>query len=413
MSLRTGLSGLNAAATDLNVIGNNVSNANTVGFKKANAHFADSYAAAIANTAPTMGQTGIGVQVARIATEFTQGNIDVTNNPLDIAINGGGFFRLNDNGSNVYSRNGQFSIDKEGYVVNDGGARLTGYQVANGTVTGQLGDMRIDTADIAPKSSASVLANVNLPAVATPPTVTTFDANDPNSYNNATSLTVYDSLGVAHLATTYFVKTATDGQWNVYYQLDDGTGTTSTGTSTPSNLLTTLQFDDQGKVTSGGTAKLNVSSWGSGAAGSTIDFDLGSSTFYDSPFSVNTLTADGNASGRLSGLNVGADGNLFGRYSNGQSQVLGRVALSNFTNPNGLQNIGDNLWAATYASGDPLTGAPGSSNLGLLQSGAVEASNVDLTEELVAMITAQRTYQANAQTIKTEDQILQTLLTLR
>lgn len=408
MSLRTGLSGLNAAATDLNVIGNNVSNANTVGFKKANAHFADSYAAAIANTAPNMGQTGIGVQVARIATEYTQGNIDVTNNPLDIAINGGGFFRLNDNGSNVYSRNGQFSIDKEGYVVNDGGARLTGYQVANGVVTGQLGDMRIDTADIAPKPSANVLANINLPAAATAPTVAPFDANDPNSYNNATSLTVYDSLGVAHLATTYFVKTANPGEWQVHYQMDDGSAVTPA-----SGPLTTLQFDNMGQVTSGGTASVNVSSWGSGAAASTISFDLGSSTFYDSPFSVNTLTADGNASGRLSGLNVSPDGNIFGRYSNGQSQVLGRVALSNFTNPNGLQNIGRNLWAATYASGDPLTGAPGASNLGLLQSGAVEASNVDLTEELVAMITAQRTYQANAQTIKTEDQILQTLLTLR
>lgn len=413
MSLRTGLSGLNAAATDLNVIGNNVSNANTVGFKKSNAHFADAYAAAIVNTAPTKGQVGIGTQVSRIAAEFTQGNIDVTNNPLDVAINGGGFFRMNDNGTVVYSRNGQFSVDKDGYIVNDGNARLTGYRVANGAVTGALGDLRIDTADIAPTSTAKLVAGLNLPAAAPALNPAAFNANDPSTYNHATSVTAYDSLGVSHLVTMYFIKDSTSATtppaWQVMYQMDGG----NSATTPSSGALTTLNFTSAGTISGAASGMLNITAWNSGATPGTLSFDFSSSSLYDAPFSVNTLTADGNASGRLTGLNIGADGRIFGRYSNGQSRVMGQVALTNFSNPNGLQAIGHNLWAATYQSGDPLTGAPGSSSLGLLQSGAVEASNVDLTEELVNMITAQRTYQANAQTIKTEDQLLQTLLTLR
>lgn len=408
MSLRTGLSGLNAASTDLNVIGNNVSNANTVGFKRSSAHFADAYAASIANVAPTKGQVGIGTQVAKIATNYAQGNLTVTNNPLDLAISGGGFFRVSDNGSIAYSRNGQFSVDKDGYIVNDSGARLTGYQVANGGISGALDDLRVDTKDVAPKATDNMTLGITFPANASALDPALFNANDPSTYNHSTSTAVYDSLGVSHLMTTYFIKDSTSAanpaSWEVRYELE-GSSTALPGS--------TLSFDNNGNISGGATGTLPPVTWDSGAANSTIAYDFGASTLYDAPFGVNSMAVNGNASGRLTSLSVSPDGNVFARYSNGESKTLGQIALSNFNNPNGLQPEGNNMWSESFHSGKPLTGAPGSASLGAIQSGAVEASNVDLTEELVNMIVSQRNYQANAQTIKTEDQLLQTLLNIR
>ena len=405
MGFQQGLSGLNAAARALDVIGNNVANANTVGFKGSEALFADVYANSLAAAGGT--GAGIGVSVAAIQPDFVQGNIRTTSNPLDLAINGNGFFRIEQNGAVSFSRNGQFHLDKDGYIVNAAGARLTGYGVdAAGTLlVANPGPLQVSAAQLQANPTTEAGIGLNLDAgeaiIALP-----FDINDPKTYNRATAITVYDSLGNSHALSTYYVKTAAN-TWSVYGAMD--------GTALPA-VLGTLNFNPDGTLNTG-TTTLPFSVSAALTNGATTPFaftlDYGDATQYGSPFSVDALTQDGYAAGQLSGYAVGADGTILGRYSNGESRTLGQVMLASFANPQGLQPLGGNAWAETAASGQPLPGVPGSSHFGVLQSGAVEESNVDLTQELVDMITAQRTYQANAQTIKTQDQVLNTLVNLR
>jgi flagellar hook protein FlgE len=405
MSFQQGLSGLNAASKNLDVIGNNVANANTVGFKASVAQFADVYANSLAGAGA--GQIGIGTRLAAVAQQFTQGNVTVTHNPLDMAINGNGFFRMSDNGAITYSRNGQFHTDRDGYIVNASGKRLTGYGAVNGVLnTAAPVELRIDTADLAPQATGSVAAGVNLDSRSGVISAA-FDLNDPATYTSSTAVTVYDSLGNPHTLSTYFVKTGAN-QWSVYGALDGaqiGTGPLGSLNFTSSGTIDTsatfLPFAVSAPVATGAVSPL------------TFDLDFTGSTQFGSPFGVNALSQDGYGPGRLAGFSVGGDGVILARYTNGQSSVLGQVVLANFANPTGLQPLGDNAWAETADSGQPLIGTPGSSNMGLLQSAAVEDSNVDLTQELVNMITAQRVYQANAQTIKTQDAVMQTLVNLR
>jgi flagellar hook protein FlgE len=401
MGFQQGLSGLNAAAKNLDVIGNNVANSTTVGYKQSQAQFADVYANSLTGAGGS--QIGIGVQVAEVAQQFTQGNITSTNNPLDIAINGGGFFRMESNGEVSYQRNGQFQLDSTGYIVNASGARLTGYTAnASGVLsTGAAAPLSISTADLAPQTTSAVNAVLNLDSGSSVPAIA-FDANDPASYNNATAVSVYDSLGNAHTLQTYFVKTGA-GSWDVYAALDGGAAFNAGA----------LSFDSSGALTGGSPLTIPPQAVTTGAAPLGFDIDYSGTTQFGSSFSVNTLNQDGYAAGRLSGFGIGADGVILGRYTNGQSAVLGQVVLANFANPNGLQQLGNNQWAETATSGSPLLGSPNSGGLGVLQSSAVEDSNVDLTAELVNMITAQRVYQANAQTIQAQDAILQTLVNLR
>ena len=407
MSFQQGLSGLNAASKSLEAIGNNVANASTVGFKESEVQFSDVYAASL--TGGGTSATGIGTKVALVQQQFTQGNITSSNNPLDIAINGAGFFRLSTNGTVTYSRNGQFQLDKNGYIVNASGARLTGYLAnsAGALSTGAPSDLNISNADIAPKASTQIQAVVNLDA-SKPTIAVPFNMNDPTTYTNATSATVFDSLGASHILQTYYVKTGA-ATWNVY-GVNDGAplatpllGTltfASDGTIDP--LATTLPFPAAlGLVGTTATSPLN------------INVDYTGTTQYGAAFSVSKIDQNGYASGRLSGFTIGQDGTVTGRYTNGKSNTLGQVILAAFNNPNGLSPLGNNQWAETSQSGAPLVQPPGSGSLGVLQSSAVEDSNVDLTAELVNMITAQRVYQANAQTIKTQDQVLQTLVNLR
>jgi flagellar hook protein FlgE len=407
MSFQQGLSGLNAAAKNLDVIGNNVSNANTVGFKQSQAQFADVYANSLTGAGGS--NVGIGVKVAQVTQQFTQGNITATNNPLDMAINGGGFFRMDNNGEVNYQRNGQFQLDKNGYIVNPTGAKLTGYvSNASGVLsTGAPSPLVINTADLVPKITTQVNAVLNLDSGSAIPTTTPFNINDPTSFNSSTAVSVFDSLGNSQTLQTYFVKTATPGQWQVYASSD--------GTQIGAAPVATLNFNTSGALTTAmPLAPINVPATASGATTPfPVTFDFTGTTQFGSAFSVNTLNQDGYTSGRLAGFNVGSDGIILGRYTNGQSAVLGQVVLANFANPNGLQQMGNNMWAETATSGTPLVGTPDSGSLGVLQSSAVEDSNVDLTAELVNMITAQRVYQANAQTIKTQDQVMQTLVNLR
>ncbi|MHB0975041.1 MAG: flagellar hook protein FlgE [Thiobacillus sp.] len=407
MSFQQGLSGLNAAARNLDVIGNNVSNASTVGFKQSQAQFADVYANSL--TGAGGGGIGIGTKVAQVAQQFTQGNITATSNPLDIAINGGGFFRMDNNGEVTYQRNGQFQLDKNGFIVNPTGATLTGY-TANSTgvlSTGAPSPLSINTADLVPRMTTEVNAVLNLDSGSAVPATTPFDINDPTSFNSSTAVSVFDSLGNSQTLQTFYVKTATPGQWQVYAASD--------GTQIGAAPVATLDFNSSGVLTTVmPLAAINVPAT---AAGATTPFPVvlnyTGTTQFGSAFSVSTLNQDGYTSGRLAGFNIGADGTVLGRYTNGQSKVLGQVVLANFANPNGLQQLGNNMWAETATSGTPLVGTPDSGSLGVLQSSAVEDSNVDLTAELVNMITAQRVYQANAQTIKAQDAVMQTLVNLR
>lgn len=414
MGFQQGLSGLNAASKTLEAIGNNVANANTVGFKQSNVQFADVYASSL--NGASGGQVGLGVKVSTIAQQFTQGNITSSNNPLDVAINGGGFFRMSTNGTITYTRNGQFQLDKNGYIVNAQGSHLTGYTAdLKGVLsTGAPGDLNINTADLAPQSSTKVNALLNLDSRNAIPPTTPFSATDPTSFNNATSITVFDSLGNPHVLETFYVKTGPippatgNGTWDVYASNDGvmlatpniGTLTFQTDGSIDTTA-TTLPFAISLDVTSGATTPL------------LINVDYTGTTQFGSSFGVNTHTQDGYTSGHLSGFSIDNDGMITGRYTNGKAQKLGQVVMANFTNPGALQSLGNNAWAETSGSGAALVGTPGSGNLGVLQSSASEESNVDLTAELVNMITAQRFYQANAQTIKTQDQVLQTLVNLR
>lgn len=404
MSFQQGLSGLNAASKNLDVIGNNVANASTVGFKQAQAQFADVYANSLSGSGGS--QVGIGVKLAQVSQQFTQGNITSTNNPLDVAINGGGFFRMDNNGEISYQRNGQFQLDKMGFIVNPTGGKLTGYTAnASGVLsTGAAAPLSINTADLPPLMTSEVNAVLNLDS-GSADILTPFDINDPTTYTNSTAVTVYDSLGNDQTLQMYYVKQA-GSNWDVYGAND--------GVPLAPALIGSLTFDTSGVLT---TLPMPLSaSVPATAAGATSPFpvaiDFTGTTQFGAKFSVNTLNQDGYTSGRLAGFDMAADGIVLGRYTNGQSAVLGQVVLAGFSNPNGLQPQGNNQWIETSTSGVPLVGAPDSGSLGVLQSRAVEDSNVDLTAELVNMITAQRMYQANAQTIKAQDEVLQTLVNL-
>ena len=400
MGFQQGLAGLNAAARNLDVIGNNVANSGTIGFKSARAEFADVYATSVYGTGTS--SPGIGVSVSDLAQQFTQGDLATSTNALDIAINGGGFYRLSNNGAISYSRNGQFKLDKDGFIVNAQSMRLTGYPAgANGAINaGVPQELRLDTSDIPPSATTSAQIGVALNATATVPTAA-FDPADGTSYNNGTSIGVYDSLGREHALAIYFRKTA-DNAWEVHGSVDGG-APISFGPMT---------FDSTGVLTSSPDFSVALPAAG-GSAPQTVSLSLAGATQFGSDFSVSALEQDGHAAGRLAGFSVGADGTILSRYTNGETIARGQIALANFTNPQGLQSQGGNQWVETADSGQPLVGAPGSGTLGGLQSGALEASNVDLTAELVNMITAQRVYQANAQTIKTNDQLLQTIVNLR
>ncbi|PXW93704.1 flagellar hook protein FlgE [Sphaerotilus hippei] len=414
MNFQSGLSGLQATSKNLDVIGNNVANSGTYGAKSSRAEFADLYANAM-NGAGS-GSVGIGVTVANIAQQFTQGTITSTENPLDLAINGSGFFQVKDSaGSISYTRNGQFKLDKSGYIVNNAGQQLQGYKAnASGEIIqGAATALQLPTAPIAPKFTEEVAMEFNLDSrgdatqTSTPAVI---DFDDPNTYNNATSTTVYDQQGNPVSLSMYYQKSTTANTWNVYVTAD---GTSLSGTSP----YTTMEFAADGTTptipAAGQFLNIPASATGAHQAISNIALDMSQATQYGAKFSVTDLTQDGYAPGSLSSLSIDDTGVISANYSNGLTKDAGQLELATFRNPQGLQAVGGNVWVQTYASGDPVVGTPTSGTMGSLQEGSLEESNVDLTGELVNMITAQRAYQANAQTIKTQDSVLQTLVSLR
>jgi flagellar hook protein FlgE len=400
MSFRTAVTGLNAATSDLGVISNNIANSNTTGFKSSRAEFADLFYNATS--------VGSGTKLSGVNQQFSQGSLTDTGNPLDMAVSGEGFFRLNDNGTNVYSRAGTFGVDREGYIVNRQGMNLTGRLADNnGNVGNEIGNLQLKNTPLDPQATSQVEFGLNLAAdaPAIDSTLFPFDATNSDTYNYSTSIAVNDSQGISHTLSAYFVKPdAAANDWTVNFTLD--------GTALPGP--NTLSFNQAGAIDPA-TATINIPGVNPGNAAADLDLtlDFNDTTQFGGQFSTQDLIQDGSASGSLTGVEVGDDGTVFGRYSNGQARAMGQVVLANFSNTEGLTPIGDTGWAESFASGSPLVDAPGTGKLGLITAAALESSNVDITKELVGMINAQRNFQANAQVISTNDQMSQTLLNMR
>ncbi len=418
MPFRAALSGVNAAGEELRVIANNVANASTVGFKESRAEFADVYAATDGAASNAIGS---GVRLDGVTQQFGQGNIGFTNNKLDLAINGRGFFVLDDSGSRAFTRAGNFQVDREGFIVNNGGAKL----VVNGAdekgaITGAVGPLKLDRSNITPQATSLIEVGLNLDSSQTRPPTVPFNPEIPSSFNHSTSLTVYDSLGGSHLTTMYYVKGEQPNTWEMYTLVD---GKDVKGAAAVPFQPEMLMFNGAGQLSAidgkpvpPGIVDYPPFATGTGSEPLKLSMNMLSNspiTQFGSKFNVNALTQSGFTSGRLSGIDIDDTGIVRARYSNGQTKTLGQVALSDFSNPQGLRPMGDTMWAESAASGVPLLGTPGSGSLGVLQAGALEGSNVDLTAQLVSMITAQRNYQANAQVIHTADTITQTIINIR
>ncbi|EMD9443399.1 flagellar hook protein FlgE [Burkholderia cepacia] len=413
MGYQQGLSGLSGASNALDVIGNNIANANTVGFKSSTAQFADMYANSVATSTNT--QIGIGTRLNSVEQNFGQGGITTTNSSLNVAINGNGFFQMSNNGVTTYSRDGTFQRDKNGFIIDSQGRNLMGYAANTGGVinTAQTVPLQAPTTNLAPTATTKISAQFNLNSQDTVPTKKPFSATDNTTYNYSTSIQVYDSLGGSQAVNMYFVKSAA-GTWEAYAGVQGGA----------TNDLGTVTFDSSGAIqstttgtpatptTSLGQFQFTVPNTDGSATPQNLTLDLTGTTQYGGKDGVNNLAQDGFASGTLTTYTIGTDGKLTGNYSNGQTAVLGQIALANFNNPNGLVNLGGNQYVESSASGVPQISAPGSTNHGTLQGSALESSNVDLTSQLVNLITAQRNYQANAQTIKTQQTVDQTLINL-
>jgi flagellar hook protein FlgE len=443
MSFNVGLSGLYAANKSLDVAGNNIANVATVGFKSSRAEFADQYAQSIRGTSGGT-NVGSGVYTAAVTQNFTQGALTTgTGRDLDLAINGNGFFLMSNNGEKLYTRAGNFHTDSSGYIVDNNGNNLQGFGVdANGNVkTGVLTDLKIDSSNMQPKATSSITIQSNLDSTTEVNTAAAFDPEKTETYDLTYSTQIYDSQGNGHSLDQYFRKTGLN-TWDMYTLVDgrnvaDPTSTTPDVTSvsfdsagnlvTPVPETTTPTPDPSPNVKAQADGTFLISNWtpaqsktvgstttwaanGASMATGGMKLDMLSTTQTNAAGGAIAKNQDGNYTGQISAMNVDSSGNLFATYTNGQSKVIGQVALTSFANVQGLAPAGGTMWRETYASGIPVTGAPESGTLGNITGSALEESNVDLTGELVELIKAQSNYQANAKTISTESTILQTTI---
>jgi flagellar hook protein FlgE len=416
MTLSVELSGLQAAQTDLDTIGNNIANVGTDGFKASQANFSDLYGNSLLGTAGTAGTPGQGVMTSSLSQLFTEGSISTTGNPLNVAINGNGFFQVLTPTGVAYSRDGSFGLDAKGDLVNDAGSFVMGFSApASGSTAvaaGTLGKLQINEANVPAAATSNLTMSLNLPSTDGPinTTTTPFSVNAPASYNQSTTSTVFDSLGTPRTLTTYFTEVSGSGappQWQTHWALSN-----SDGTMVGSGSGATLSFNSSGALT-GGTGTINVATLPDGAAPLSIAQSFTGTTLTDLNFGVNSIQSNGTSAGQFSGVSIDTNGNVVAQYSNGATKIQGTVALVSFTNPQGLTPISGNNWLATTASGQPLTNMPGSAGVGTLESGALEGSNVDLSTQLVNLIVAQQAYQANVQGINVDQQDVQKLMTIQ
>ena len=451
MSFNIGLSGMRAASKDLNVTGNNIANAGTVGFKQSRAEFSDVYAASMGGGKNPVGS---GVLLSNISQQFNQGNISYTQNALDLAINGNGFFQVSNNGALSYTRAGYFGTDRVGNIVDNFGYNLQGYPVDdNGELkVGVVENLQVKTNSQDPKATSQVAQTLNLNSTSTPPVTTPFDPEDPKTYNSSTSTNIYDTQGNAHVYTQYFVKDSAN-DWTMYALVDGKRPNFDTDGADNQDVpfAYDVKFDAAGKLSAltpvdtivNGVPVLNPTLQGANMgmlsfgqadwvpvmeqpAGSGVfvrnqatadpeglSFDMRGSSQFASSFAVNSVSQNGYTTGELAGLEISDTGVIFARYTNGQSKIQGQIILADFANSQGLTPVGKTQWVQSFESGEPVRNPPGSSTLGALQAGALEDSNVELSDQLVNLIVAQRNYQANAKTIETESAITQTIINLR
>jgi len=411
MSFGIALSGLDAAQSNLNVTANNIANSATTGFKSSNSDFAELFAVSPQGVSNT--QIGNGVQLQQVEQQFSQGDIQTTGNSLDLALSGNGFFTVSSNGANQYTRAGSFQTNSDGEVVNSAGQNLQVYApTASGTFnTTSLTNLVIPTGDSAPAATTTAAMAFNLPATAAVPAATPFDPANANSYNQSTSMTLYDSLGAAHTASMYFVNTG-GGTWNAYEYVDGAAVNTTPVALTYSNSGALTAVTDVAGGTNPAAVSFGPFTPTTGAAALNVTYNLSDTTQYGDTFGVTSVTQNGFTTGQLSGVSVSSTGVVQANYTNGQSSSLGQVAVANFANEQGLQQVGNTSWVQTFASGQPVNGQAGGAGVGLIESGSLEESNVDITAQLVNMITAQRAFQANAEMVSTENAITQTVINI-
>ena len=443
MSFNTALSGLNAAQSELEILSNNIANVSTSGFKGSRAEFGDIFATSAFGGGSTA--VGSGTLLQSVSQQFTQGNMNFTSNTLDIAISGEGFFVMAPNqGSSerVFTRAGAFGVDASGNVVNTSGQLLQVFPVNenDGTVQStslsSTENLRLPESAGVPQQTAQVTLGVNLPSDVPALDITLFNPNDDATYSRSTSANVFDSQGESHVATVYYVKnslSATGNEWNMFHYIDNEPvdilgGSNLAGPGKP--LSATIEFETNGSFDPStsptvpspivtvalGPTGANLTNWQAGVDGTqqiTFAYDQANTTQFASAFTVNSLSQDGFAIGRLTGLDVSDTGVIRATYTNGQSTAVGKVALARFPNSQGLAQVGNTSWSQTTNSGEALPGESGTGTFGLIRSGALEQSNVDLTAELVGLITAQRNFQANAKSIETANAITQTILQIR
>lgn len=392
MSFEIALSGINAVNTQLDTISNNIANSGTYGFKSSRANFASEYAGS-QSTGTTVSSQTQSINVG--------GGVLSTGRGMDAAILGRGFFVSKDvSGQSVYSRVGVFSVNKDGYVVDGSGRRVQGYAAIAGSATlGAMGDLQVPAGQVAAKATDKLQYVANMSADWSTPAVAPFDPTDPQSFNGSMVSVVYDSLGTQHSVTQYFVKSATN-QVVVHYGFD--------GTVQPTT--TTLQFDAAGQLTSPAAAVALPLGTPTGAAPLTVNIDYAGTTQFAGEATTTANAANGYASGTLTSVQIADDGGIMVQYSNGQKQRTGTLALATFPDEGALTPAGGTSWAMSNDSGTPLFFTPGSGMAGKLTSGALEQSNVELTGELVNLMTAQRNYQANTKVISAQSQMMQNLM---
>ncbi|MFZ2008269.1 MAG: flagellar hook protein FlgE [Stellaceae bacterium] len=416
MTLSVELTGLQAAQTDLDTIGNNIANVSTVGFKGSTPNFSDIYGASLLGSAGSGVSPGQGVTTNSLSQLFTEGAISQTGNPMDVAINGNGFFQVQTPSGVAYTRDGSLQLNSQGFLTNDSGALIMGYAApasgSSSSSSGALSAIQVSEGNLPASATTSLSMSVDLPSTDTPinTTTTPFSVSDPNSYNQSTSTTVYDSLGSPDTLTTYFTQASGSGSpdhWQTHWQLSN-----SSGSMISSGAGATLIFNSSGVLTSG-SGTINVANPGDGAAALSIAQNFTGTTLSDLAFGVNSVSANGDGGGQFSGLQISNNGDVVAQYSNGSTSPIATIALANFTNPNGLSPISGNAWVATQASGPATTNTPGAAGLGTLESSALESSNVDLSTSLVNLIVAQQAYQANVQGINVDQQDVQKLLQLQ
>lgn len=408
MSFSQALSGLNAQQTKLAVTGNNIANSQTVGFKGSNVQFADVYAQ----------QVGLGTRVSATMQNFTQGNIESSGRSLDLAIAGEGFFRFQlPNGDIGYSRNGQLNLTADGRLVNSQGAQIMGYPAddeGNVQAGGDVEPLNVPAGDLEAKATDAASISLNLDAGVEALNPGDFDADSVSTYNYSTNATIYDSQGNARNLTLYFIKDVGEvNNWEIRGRVSGGPD----GAEEYNDIdLGTLEFNQDGTLAADNSTDLalNTEEFAAGAQfeALNIDFNFNGTTQFSNNSTVNNIEQTGYTSGVLVGTTIEEDGTVMMNYSNEQSRAAGQIAMVSFRNPEGLNPSGDNLWSATASSGPELVGAPGTGQRGLIQASAIETSNVDMARELVDMIVAQRAYQANSQTISTQDELLQTIINI-